>query len=85
MYPLEDTNKPPPSQMSNLQRIRYRCVDCSGNSKMEVRECKFTDCDLYPFRMGRNPNRRGVGGLVQNLKNVAEVDSLRHTISGSGC
>jgi hypothetical protein len=46
---------------SALRAVRLRCVDCSGNSDVEVRACNFgpghpTPCDLHPFRLGRNPN-----------------------------
>lgn len=38
--------------------IRARCLDCSGGSWKEVRDCKFTTCDLHPFRLGDNPGSR---------------------------
>src|SRR5262249_49447468 len=40
-----------------LRAIKRRCLDCSGHSKADVRNCKFTDCDLWPFRRGKTPNR----------------------------
>jgi len=48
---------------SALRAIRLRCIDCSGNSDVEVRACKFglghpTPCDLHPFRLNRNPSIR---------------------------
>ncbi len=33
----------------------------------EVRECAATTCYLWPFRMGRNPNRAHVKGDLSNL------------------
>lgn len=53
-----------PPQKSRLNRraaIRARCLDCSGFSKREVRECEFTDCPLYPYRLPKgkqNPKAR---------------------------
>jgi hypothetical protein len=41
-----------------LKAIKRRCLDCSGYSKAEVRNCHHVTCALYPFRQGRNPNRR---------------------------
>jgi hypothetical protein len=46
---------------SNLSRLtmkdlRKECVWCMGGgseANRDVRECKDTDCGLYPFRMGR--------------------------------
>ena len=48
--------------VSPLKAIRAKCIDCSGGQLKEVKECIITDCPLYPFRMGTNPNREGVGG-----------------------
>jgi hypothetical protein len=42
---------------SPLKAIRDNCVDCSGGTLKEVRNCVIHNCPLYPFRMGRNPNR----------------------------
>lgn len=45
-----------------LQAIRSKCLDCSCYQPSEVRNCHLTTCDLWPFRMGRDPNptsRRG--------------------------
>jgi hypothetical protein len=42
---------------SALQAIKRKCLDCSGASKSEVRNCAFKDCGLHPFRQGTNPNR----------------------------
>ena len=47
---------------SPLKAIRKHCLSCSGDAPTFVRECTFLDCDLYPFRMGKNPARKGRGG-----------------------
>jgi hypothetical protein len=47
---------------SPLKAIRAHCVDCSGQSRAEVRLCAVKNCPLFPFRMGRNPNRKRTGG-----------------------
>lgn len=41
-----------------LKAIKRRCLDCSGGSKAEVRNCKRVGCDLHPYRLGSNPNRK---------------------------
>ena len=61
LYPLERDLTGATFHGSALRAIRLRCIDCSGNSDVEVRTCKFgpdhpTPCDLHPFRLGRNPN-----------------------------
>lgn len=42
--------------MTPVQSIRKYCLDCCGDSPKEVRLCPNTECFLYPFRMGKNPN-----------------------------
>lgn len=39
-----------------LQAIRANCIECSGGSLVEVRECVITRCPVYPFRMATDPN-----------------------------
>lgn len=48
--------------LSPVKAIRAKCIDCSGGYRGEVANCGLTDCSLYPYRLGRNPNRRGKGG-----------------------
>jgi len=42
--------------MTPVQSIRKYCLDCCCGSPKEVRLCPNTDCPLYPFRLGKNPN-----------------------------
>ena len=46
--------------LTPVKAIKKYCYDCSGGSKKEIRECVITDCPLYVYRMGKNPNRKGV-------------------------
>lgn len=39
-----------------IKAIRQKCLDCSGESMLEVRTCEIKTCPLHPFRMGKNPN-----------------------------
>jgi hypothetical protein len=60
IYPLEDimtVTEFHKNGGSVLKAIKRRCLDCSGGSKSEVRDCQHVTCDLHPFRPGRNPNR----------------------------
>lgn len=36
------------------KQIRLKCIDCSGYVATDVRECRNTECVLFPFRMGIN-------------------------------
>ena len=51
------------NHLTPIKAIRAKCLECSGGQPSEVRECLITDCPLYPFRMGKNPNRKGIGNL----------------------
>lgn len=46
--------------LSPLQSIRKYCVNIG--SPNEVRNCTFINCELYPFRFGKNPNLKGKRG-----------------------
>lgn len=43
---------------SPLKAIREKCLDCSVYQKGEVLNCTVYDCAIYPFRLGKNPNRK---------------------------
>ena len=39
-----------------LKAIRNKCLDCCVWQVAEVRKCHLQDCDLWPYRFGRDPN-----------------------------
>ena len=49
-------------RLTPMKAIRAKCIDCCGGQLIEVRRCELSSCDLWPYRMGRNPARKGVGG-----------------------
>lgn len=68
-YPLEsETPASVVARGSRTKAIKARCLDCSGNNTQEVKNCKFTTCDLYPYRLGKSPNRVRV--LTEDQKQV---------------
>ena len=40
----------------SVKTIRKHCMICTNGSHDAIRECPSTECPLYPFRMGTNPN-----------------------------
>lgn len=44
--------------LTPLRAIRTKCIDCSAGSMKEVRECVMLDYPLYPYRLGKSPNRK---------------------------
>ena len=43
--------------MNPMRAIREKCLDCSCQQPIEVKECTVKTCALHPFRMGKNPYR----------------------------
>lgn len=58
-------------EMTPLKAIRAKCLDCMCSQPAEVRLCPCEDCPLYPYRMGHNPNRKGIGGKFEP-KSIAD-------------
>jgi hypothetical protein len=46
-----------------LSAIRKNCVECQGGKSSMVSECETETCFLYPFRLGKHPNK--IGGVVR--------------------
>ena len=72
------------SGLTPIQAIRAKCLECAGAKKF-VRECPAANCSLYPFRMGTNPNRAGIGGKggFTSTKNPHEMGSRVAVFSGA--
>ena len=59
--------------LTPLKAIRAYCLDCCLESAKEVKLCPAEGCPLHPFRMGHNPNRKGIGGF-KTTEETTEVD-----------
>lgn len=44
-------------KITPLQAIKAHCLDCRFGIRKEVAACEDEDCNLYPFRLGKNPFR----------------------------
>lgn len=70
----------PAKPLRPLKAIRAYCLECSGGSYKEAEICAIDDCPLYPYRMGKNParkgcgNRAGKGGFAKNRQSHGAVD-----------
>lgn len=47
------------NHITPVRAIRAKCLDCCAGSAHEVKLCPSSSCSLYPFRLGKNPNRVG--------------------------
>ena len=52
------------NRLTPLKAIRKKCLNCSNFQPSEVRKCIDTECTLYPYRFGKNPNRKGIGKKI---------------------
>jgi len=43
-------------ELTPVKAIRRKCLDCSGGSYSEVRQCVIRECPLYPYRDGHRPD-----------------------------
>lgn len=60
-------------KLTPMKAIRAKCMDCSGGSFHEVRECPCVECPLYAYRSGHRPpkNER----KHRRRRNLAEYDT----------
>lgn len=58
--------------MTPMQAIRAKCLDCTCNQRQEVTACPMTDCPLYEFRLGKNPNYKPREYTEEQLKALKE-------------
>jgi len=49
-----------------LKAIRGKCLDCSVYQPSEVRNCHVTTCDLWPYRMGLDPEPSHTRGFAKS-------------------
>ena len=55
-----------------IKAIRKKCLDCTCGQVLEIRECPVIECPLYPYRMGRRPDKATVNTLKRFYKENVE-------------
>ena len=69
--PAPATHRGPSPVQSIFSYCRETCPELivQGRDGRQFRlwpsQCNSEDCPLYPFRLGENPNRKGIGGRSQ--------------------
>jgi hypothetical protein len=63
----DDSKYPTP-----MKAIRAKCLDCCLGQYGEVKSCTCTDCPLYNFRLGKNPNRKKSRVMSEEQKLAAK-------------
>lgn len=59
--------------LNPLKAIRAKCIECSGGDRKNVKDCEIPTCPIYPFRMGKNPNRTTVCTTTEEQKETANA------------
>ena len=55
-------------RLTVLRAVRHKCLyDCSNGQRSEVRYCVIPGCPLFPYRFGKNPFRKGIGGRKRDV------------------
>src|SRR5262249_10730046 len=75
-------------QMTPMEVIRAKCLDCCAGSGQEVRYCVAVNCPSWPYRMGSNPFRPQISGerkaaLRANAANGLTALAKAHTAPDS--
>lgn len=52
-------------RLTPLQAVHKFCLECAGGPS-GVKDCGGRDCKLYPYRLGKNPARAGIGGKARS-------------------
>jgi hypothetical protein len=59
-------------QTNPVKAIRHFCLECCGGSAAEVKTCPSFMCELYAFRLGKNPYR-SKRVMTEEQKEAAKV------------
>lgn len=71
--------------MTRQQAIRARCLDCSGGSQKDVRECPIKTCPLYPYRMRCGKGHKANAIYAYCLECSGGPSAERHLCPATKC
>lgn len=52
-----------------LRSIKLFCINCVGTIR-EVKKCSSNKCELFFYKEGKNPHRKGIGNRRPNITNL---------------
>ena len=55
-----------------IRVFRAFCIDCMGGQPGLVKDCPATTCEVFPYRMGKNPAKQGQGASRESMQRVRE-------------
>ncbi len=59
-----------------IKAIRKKCLDCTCGQYEEIRNCTVINCTLYPYRMGRRPDK----STVDTIKTYYEKEQALYRV-----
>ena len=59
--------------LTPIKAIRFQCLECVGFVASEVKKCTSPLCSLFPYKLGTNPDRQGIGGDLTQKRVVESV------------
>ncbi len=65
---VENDSVEDPNFLTPMKAIRAKCLDCCCGQYGEVKNCTCTNCPLYNFRLGKNPNRKNTRIMSEEQK-----------------
>ena len=55
------------TKLTPLKAIKVYCKEsCCAGEYLSWKECTFVDCPLFVYRMGTNPNRKGINKKIKD-------------------
>ena len=67
--------------MTPMQAICTKCLDCMNGQKHEVKLCTCSDCPLFDFRLGKNPNVKK--RELTDEQRAAMRERMKHNFEGA--
>ena len=62
-------------RITPMKAIRAKCLECSNDSWLEVKECPVTECPLWEFRFGKNPKRKKISNSKQTRSEENTIEN----------
>lgn len=56
-----------------IKLFREFCLECMGGRSDFVRECETADCQIHPYRLGRNMARTGKGASKERMLEISRI------------
>lgn len=63
---IDNTNK---YKKTPIKSIRDKCLDCTNFQYSEIKFCPIINCPLYPYRMGKRPDKSTLESLKRFYNN----------------